>query len=143
MVGAWYRRALRGSRPSPAFAPACTAPLRAAPALPRRAHRPPPFRPQAILDSILENLVEPRKTERPTSHTMAQTLIKRCVKQLAQPILDFLANCFTTSSAAAIESELREDWPQARVPPSLALRPRAASRITPPVELLSARAGLA
>lgn len=67
--------------------------------------------PQAVLDTVLENLIEPRRTERPAAYHMARRLISRCSTVLARPIHDFLSNCLPSSSAVRTQSELREDWP--------------------------------
>jgi hypothetical protein len=68
--------------------------------------------PQNLLDAVLENLLEPKKTERPASHALARSLIARCIKPLAGPVHEFLHSCLPSSTAARSESELRDDWPQ-------------------------------
>lgn len=68
--------------------------------------------PQAVLDSLLENLTEPKRTEKPAAYHMARGLIRRCSKVLAMPIHDFLNTCLPSSNAVRTESELRDDWPQ-------------------------------
>jgi hypothetical protein len=68
---------------------------------------------QPLLDAVLENLVEPKKTERPASHALARSLIKRCVKQFVAPVHTFLQSCLPSSIILdAPESELRDEWPQ-------------------------------
>ncbi|KAL1508360.1 hypothetical protein AB1Y20_004470 [Prymnesium parvum] len=67
--------------------------------------------PQAVLDTVLENLVEPRRTERRAAHQLARKVVQRCSSVLAKPIQEFLASCLPSSSAARPESELRDDWP--------------------------------
>ena len=68
---------------------------------------------QPLIDCILENLVEPKRTERASGYRLAKDLIARCSKAMMGPLHHFLQQCLpttVTTSEAVEESEMRDEW---------------------------------
>ena len=93
--------------------------------------------PQPLLDAVLENLLEPKKTERPAAYALARSLIARCAKPLNKPVYEFLQGCLPSSIASRTESELRDEWPQLLIELT-SIDPEMVSYLLPQLQELTA-----
>lgn len=67
--------------------------------------------PQPLIDAVLENLLEPKKSQRPAGYSLACALIQRCTGELRKPLHAFLEGCLPTSAfGCEAESDLKEEW---------------------------------
>ena len=90
--------------------------------------------PNPVVDAILENLIEPKRTERPAAHELAAHLVTKCAKQLHSSIHKLLQGSLpTTISTNGDESELRDEWRDLLVE-LVVLAPDTVSYVLPQLE---------
>ena len=67
---------------------------------------------QQLVDAVLENLLEPKKSERPASYKLARTFLRSCAHEMQRALHGFLQGCLPTSSgpSQSDESELKDEW---------------------------------
>ena len=68
---------------------------------------------QQLVDQVLQNLIEPRRSERPAAYRLARAFLQRCANELQRAVLSFFQDCMPSTISVTGEaegSELREDW---------------------------------
>ena len=66
---------------------------------------------QQLVDLVLQNLVEPRRTERPAAYRLAKAFLQRSAKEVHASVVRFLQSCLPSATPGEAEApELREEW---------------------------------